>query len=354
MPGYNELSERITTQRLLERRDKAIEVLGALRVALSEADAALGAVGGSIPGRPQFDLDHDQIRVVVDTYAWRQLLNQPGVDACLDAQARTEVLERLPKTHQICRSYVGDFDVPRFDADTVQATLGVFAKEAEANNLRGIVNLMRTLSGRYSTNRDSRFEIPKKMIYRAGDIYCPFLDRFRARTHELPEMEDLHRALCLVSGRAYRPTEFKQRLCDAINNEQDYEGDGLRVRAFKNGNLHIEILDARVRDALNANVEEYYDSLALGSAGSSQPVSPWSVDPETRLPSSERQLLADVRRQPGLVIFGEERVSCFQRLVDLGLIRVETDRDEGSAGGMVKYSLYATDAKNIDIEKGAA
>jgi len=186
----------------------------------------------------------------VDRLFWHHAFDATGLLSVMDATAR----EEFDKQMRLDRP-------PPFTEEAVRSTMQSMALDAEAMWRRGVVRVFQRLSRDYASHE--AFRVSKKIILRG--MTMPRMDRGRQIRYGVPAdtINDIDRVLCLLEGRRHVERDLEARINAAILEGEDYVDDRIRVRAFKNGNLHLEFRDQGLLDGINRVIAEHYGA-ALG------------------------------------------------------------------------------------------
>lgn len=191
----------------------------------------------------------------VDRKLWRQAYDKTGLHALMDAEARRkfdDALERNP--------------LP-FTLDNIKAEFFAFRQTSDAMFARGVYNVfLRLARSGYRTNDREPFEIGAKCIL-TYMISPRFAGGLEVAYRAADQLNDIDRVIKILDGQTYVPRSLESAINGALT-ERPYifEDEYYRAKAFKNGNLHLEIKRADLLERVNQIIGEYCNGNALAAA----------------------------------------------------------------------------------------
>lgn len=243
---------------------KDLHTLDDMVLRLEEKYRALQQKGVSLPGlnccsgfHPRYGHDeyYDSTRQrhannahELNVLAWLIAVTRTQVWSVMDAEEREKFQEAL-KSPKTC---------PPFSLEAVEPTLNRLRTESGKFFVRGILKVFKSLSWNHKTNSPVRFT--EKMIQRYtversySNTGCP---HFRyTNSGRSDSLEDLHRALHLLDGKpepdhASSLTRKANDFWRSIGKYADYEDEYLKIRPFKNGNVHVWVLKPELVQKMN-------------------------------------------------------------------------------------------------------
>lgn len=232
---------------------------GALAEAFARAPDAIckewdGGTPTETPGRVKFA---QLVTAEIDRGAWLVLMDLTGGLDLMDRQAKEEWRESLKNPAP-------------FTAENCKATFGHLWGNRREIFLRGIANTFSRLDRRFRSH--DGFKVGSRLIIDAA------LDTSYGRTswrhyERRDTFEDVERLLYEIDGKPYPsrgakvapdgtpPPRLMSETLSGLsicNLPQVIAGDYFRVRAFKNGNLHIWFERADLLQEVNKLLAEYY------------------------------------------------------------------------------------------------
>ena len=244
-----------TLEDFLAARDKALAELDAAIAHLNNAEGAIRTKG--LPGglaSPLHRLDREDQRKHIDRQFWSQAFDSTGFRRLMDRQAVRDFNKDLEK------------DCPAFTRENVIATFGELFQERDTLWMRGVANVFARLSPAKKSH-DS-FKIQRRMVMNSmlhehwggKGLTIAIGGRYHGASHEI---DDLDRVLCQIEGAEHEPRALEHRLNEAFQDEPfEYEDARMKVRGFRNGNLHL-YLRADLVDAVNRVLARYYEGDAV-------------------------------------------------------------------------------------------
>ena len=174
----------------------------------------------------------------------------------MDAQARAEFNRSLLETP------------PAFTVENVRSTLVSAASQVDLMFARGLYDLFCKRPRHLRTNAREPFKLPPKIIW-SMMIATDWLrvdDGLRLRYDATHKLNDLDRVLSTLAGEDFHPYTLATKINTAWQHSNVYEDAMLKVRGFRNGNLHVWIKRQDVIDKANRVIADYAGpSLAVDS-----------------------------------------------------------------------------------------
>jgi len=243
------LALRKTLDDYCEARDTAIAVYTDTLRRLADAAEALGEIGEHLwphEATPRASLK-DFVRDL-DERMWRRAWNQTDLPRYMDAQARREFDDSLNK------------NPPAFTAANLRSALLSTASQAEEMFARGLYLLFASRDMDYVTNAKERVKIGRRLIWNGGYV-DPGIGgclRFSYSSWQVDRLGDLDRVFKTIAGLPYTPRELVCALNNAWSQGGNlYEDTFYKIRGFRNGNLHIELLQQHLIDRANLILANY-------------------------------------------------------------------------------------------------
>lgn len=312
----SELMRRETVEEVVARRDRALELHAEAYRALVEAhrarDAAWAEVQAACAGagegfrsyvdrhRPEIEAfeaalgalpdEHqhaEAARRLVDTRIWASIVERTGLEALMDREAKDELRRQMggPREQPSWRRAVarGDeesTDLPHVTVETVRATLEKFRQESGHVFRRGLANAFTQLDRRFRSH--DGFALGSRIIFeRAFDEWGSW-NHYRSSRDTLQDVErvflvlDGKDAAAPYGGIVGRIDEDRRKGNSQFGRRQtEHEGDYFRVRAFKNGNMHLWFTRPDLVEKANRLLAEHYGAgLGWGRMQSEDPEAP--------------------------------------------------------------------------------
>lgn len=248
-PLDSNLALRKTLADYCAARDKAIQAYDGALCTLAQASQDLAQIDEYLwprdsqprAGLPQFIRD-------LDARMWRHTWNQTELPQYMDAQARREFDSSLQN------------DPPPFTLDNLRSALVSTASQAEDMFARGLYGLFSDRDMAYKTNAKERVKIARRLIWNGGYVDPSFGGtlRFSYSTWHSDRLGDLDRVFKTLAGLPYVPRQLVSALNTAWSkNTNLYEDAFYRIRGYRNGNLHIELLQQPLIDRANRILANY-------------------------------------------------------------------------------------------------
>lgn len=240
-----------TLSDVLRARDETVRYIREAFACHERAEAAASVLlRYAMPAecRPRYSLE--QAIKEIDQRMWRCSFRLAGFDDMWDAKAAQDFEKSIAR------------DTPEFTDANLRATfIELLPQRGEMFN-RGLVRLFQDLSGNYKSN--NAFKIGQRMV--AGYWTVPAYRGGREiNYHRQNTVRDLLRVLYKLTERPFDPG----KALGAVNTAWqigEYRDPYLRMVPFKNGNVHIYIIDEPLRNRINNIISEYYGGRALAEA----------------------------------------------------------------------------------------
>jgi hypothetical protein len=188
----------------------------------------------------------EHMRKHLDAGAWGYLMEQSGLRSFMDAKARAAWDQCLTA-----------LAAPPLTEASVRATFERLHEERNAMFERGVIEVFRSLSGHYRTNRPVAFG--KRLVLRGmtgnGLLYT--------NASCADELDDLERAMRILDGTLQEDHRraWYLRLSNAIHARQRLAmSEYLQIRLFLNGNGHVTFLRTDLVDRLNLILAKHFGS----------------------------------------------------------------------------------------------
>lgn len=147
-----------------------------------------------------------------------------------------------------------DSNVPAFTVENVKASYEDFASRIDEIEDAAILDLFKDLSWNYKSNLPVKFGKRIVLSRMTSDRrYFDFSNRHK--------LDDLEKALHRLDGQTppAHPHQASSILANRISKgESEYTDNYLRIKSFKNGNMHVFILNEKLRDRLNKVLSSHY------------------------------------------------------------------------------------------------
>lgn len=255
MSIFKNLSLPTTLTDLLLARNDALRLIADARRITEMAKEVLGRYGTSLlPHGAQLHDDESKVRRELDDRMWRRAFDLTGFKQLMDAQA----VEKFEKS--LCP------EPPEFTEETIRATFIDLQINAGQMFRRGVFNVFRYLSDDYRTNAREPFRIGRKVV-----MTCMVRTSFgrglciRHGTSS-DRLNDLDRVFQTLDGKQYHSRTLESDMNIAFAQGEIFESDFYRVKAFKNGNMHVEFKRVDLLDKVNEQIAEFYAEGALPDA----------------------------------------------------------------------------------------
>ncbi|ELQ6107662.1 DUF4942 domain-containing protein [Cronobacter turicensis] len=185
----------------------------------------------------------------IDRQVWRNLMQQSGMLALMDGQARSEWHQNLE-----------DNKFPEISEANILATFKQLHDTKAEVFERGVINVFKGLSWNYKSNSPCKFG--KKIIVDGLVRY----DRWGfhlSSGYRRNQLVDLERMLHLLDGKPVpdNRTDIARQLDEHISKRktaEDFTDDYLMIRYFQKGSAHIKFLRPELVEKMNDIVAKHY------------------------------------------------------------------------------------------------
>ncbi|EPE2228883.1 DUF4942 domain-containing protein [Cronobacter turicensis] len=185
----------------------------------------------------------------IDRQVWRNLMQQSGMLALMDDQARSEWHQNLE-----------DNKFPEISEANILATFKQLHDTKAEVFERGVINVFKGLSWNYKSNSPCKFG--KKIIVDGLVRY----DRWGfhlSSGYRRNQLVDLERMLHLLDGKPVpdNRTDIARQLDEHISKRktaEDFTDDYLMIRYFQKGSAHIKFLRPELVEKMNDIVAKHY------------------------------------------------------------------------------------------------
>lgn len=190
----------------------------------------------------------------VDRRCWSHLMKHLGFDQLLDRQAREEFEEGLRN------------DPVPFTSENCTATFGHVWGNRREMYLRGIANVFMAMDRRFRSH--DAFALGNRLVIDGAFNVWGSWERYERRD----TLRDVERIFLELDGQPPHGYDHAGAIHNQIYKEREtarrlgdfpamVEGEFFRVRAFKNGNLHLWFTRKDLLKQINALLLEYYKPL---------------------------------------------------------------------------------------------
>lgn len=244
------IAKRLSLSDLIRMRDDARLLASEGYRALALADERMKGLryyaGLSARARPQKTV-HETLREI-DRQFWRRGLELTGLDRLMDATEKAKLEEQIRSRK-----------CPAFERDEIARIFGDMYADSDEMFRRGLVRIFQKLSGNYRSH--SAFKIGPRFIMRLMlqfNLHGGAAIGYRATD----ELDDLARVLYILDGRPHRPRELESDINQAFSEKPwEFENDLIRVKGFRNQNLHVYIKRQGLIDKVNRIIAEHYGAV---------------------------------------------------------------------------------------------
>lgn len=157
--------------------------------------------------------------------AWIKLMDMTGLKQVMDTQALEAFEKELYSK------------APAFSEENIRGTLLQQMQESETMFARGLVNVFRAFSGKYSRHKDAAFRIPRKIIIGHATDYWTN-GRIMVGHSAYSRLDDIDRIFKTLAGEKFKSHDFIAALGTSWQSGGLHECELYRARGFKNGNMH--------------------------------------------------------------------------------------------------------------------
>lgn len=241
-------------------RDKALALIKHAHKSLEQADELLRTATSDSYGLPPGARPSDSIsrtRSAIDERLWRNLFEHTGLSSIMDAQAKNEMARSMER------------DAPEFSIENIRSQIVSMHQTHKEMFGRGVYNLFARLSKRHVTNTKEPFGVSEKNI-------LPFAVEqgwgrniaFHLRYgNQSDTINDLDRVLTILDGGEFQSWRLVGAVQAAFKEGLEYEDARLKLKPFKNGNVHIWIKNPALLEKVNDTIAEYCGDNALATTG---------------------------------------------------------------------------------------
>ena len=191
----------------------------------------------------------DQATKRLDQGIWERVINCTGMTDLMDRELSAELRKQLNE------------NPPEVTVDTLLDTLEGLYVDREKTFNRSVVNIFKRLNSRgYASN--SAFSIGKRMII---EYACSTFSQ-SLNWDAQNELSDLDRIIHIIEGKTApgRVNDLAAIVQQALTDKKtEAESDTVKVRIFKNGNLHLMIKKPELIDKINGIIAKHYCEHAL-------------------------------------------------------------------------------------------
>ena len=189
---------------------------------------------------------------ILDGRIWMSLLDRTHIDAIMDATAKNDLHRSLQK------------DVPEVTFDNVSATFRKLLSESDLLFKRGVATAFSKLDKRFRSH--DGFKIGSRIILdRVFDEY----GFWRSYGDDRNTLIDVERVFAILDGVTPNPGALVRAIDEARDRQcrrkWEIETAYFRIRAFKNGNVHMWFVRDDLVEKANRLLADYYGD-ALGDA----------------------------------------------------------------------------------------
>ncbi len=236
MSIYKDIAKAPCLTDLLDARDRMELEIGKFYEAFATAEQVSKTLGrfGYMPASARPQGSRESAMAEVDAAFWRKAYDLTGLSSLMDATARRE-FDRSLETRYASNG------PPAFTLDNVRSQFVTAVQDAEMMFQRGVYEIFRHIhswQGKgYATNRGESFRIGPKVIlcsWASFDTWSKFPSPNSSR---YDDYNDLDRVLSVLDGKPFSPRTFETACRQAWEKGEDFEGDYVRMRAYKNGNV---------------------------------------------------------------------------------------------------------------------
>ena len=223
------------------------EAIESIRKGLAEAVSACeigtqigGSYGGTIWGRsgkPEMVSPERALR----SSAWRHVYQGLNIHMLAPASDRSRFERELD-------------DPPEFTIDNIRATFGDYVADPRGSILRGLAEVFVQLDPAYKSHSKVRIGVkglPKRVIISGAAGSYRFGSWGYDKLRDMLNALRVYRGLEHLSGREFSDLQSRAKPGEDVTQE------GLTLRAFHNGNMHVLFDDATCRD-INLALAEFY------------------------------------------------------------------------------------------------
>lgn len=240
----NNLVKRQTVEELVVFRNECIEKYKQSQSLIVEVDHIMNAQfcisTGDFPEK-----DSEAIRKRFDKPFWFKIFKLVGLDVLMDSKRINEFEAQLYD------------NPPEFTFENVWATVIKQLASSDEIFTQSVVTVFENRRFKYKSHEPQRFG--KKLI-----IQEAFPQKYSYLCHHVKDrLHDLDRVVHLIDGK--QVPQYGQGLLGALaeaskfgQSSFDITTDHYRLKRFKNGNLHITILDQDIIHRMNLELANHY------------------------------------------------------------------------------------------------
>lgn len=207
-----------------------------------------------MPYQAKPQMSEKEFRQEIDSRLWQHTYRLTGMQQFMDEQAKSEFTRSLEN------------DPPEFTVANIRSQFLTAQVDAKKFFYRGVVNLFLKLSGIYRSN--DPFKIGKRLVmsysteHWNGNITVSY-------SHGADRVNDLDRVVQTIIGNKFEQGALVDRInasfkeCHNAGERAVYDDDVYRIKGFRNGNLHVQIKDQSIIDAVNRIIADYYQNGAI-------------------------------------------------------------------------------------------
>lgn len=189
------------------------------------------------------------IKKETDQKMWRYLFDVSGMAQMMNATQKKNFNEEVEN------------NTPEITLETVKSTMVTQYSCQDNTFVEGLIDTFRLLDKTYKSN--GSFKIGKKIVFKGAACRYGFWSHY----HNAPKdmMIDLQRIIHIVNKRKppVNNDTITSKIYHALGSADVVEIDYMKVRTFKNGNVHIEIICTQTIRRINELIADYYgDQLA--------------------------------------------------------------------------------------------
>ena len=240
----------------LETRDRIRSMVSDAYRTLHMAEQEMREIGslGLDRSRSMPDDSEAEAHRKIDRRFWHLAFDLTGFGSIMDAKEKRRFDES-----------VNGPDCPAFTEANIRSTFGDLYQSADMMWKRGVVNAFRRLSRQYKTNEAFRINSKIVMRYMIAPSFAGNGLQFKYGMGA-DEINDIDRVLCRLDCDEFHERALEMAIQDAFSEPPYvYEDLRLKVRGYKNGNLHIWLKKPEHIDQINQIIAEHYGA-ALGAA----------------------------------------------------------------------------------------
>jgi len=228
---------RDETLRLLEQGMR----LCRLARATSEKHVRYGFPHDALPR-----IDLEEARREIDARWWRHCFRWTGLVKLMDEQATREFENSLKD------------DCPEFTLENIQTMVLSMYQQQDELFLRGMFNVFRQLNRNYRTNDRQRFEVGRKIIITClFDTWWSGQGRLRVSHYKRAMLNDIDRCICVLMDEPYQEYSLEAAIQEALEDDDVFENQHLKIRGFRNGNGHLYFKDKKLLRKINQCIADY-------------------------------------------------------------------------------------------------